>query len=79
MGQCFIDWASAVAGEADIDLTDVTSTYHGSGPIYETLAQSMELSGTSSENVEGFKQNIAGSHSLQLVHGYKTNPLAVGK
>ena len=45
LGRRFIDWATAVASEADIDLTDVTSTYHGSGPIYKTSAQSMELSG----------------------------------
>ena len=29
----------------DIDPTCVTFTHHGSGPIYETSAQSMELSG----------------------------------
>ena len=37
----------AVAGEADIELTCVTFTYRGNGPIYETSAQSMELSGSS--------------------------------
>ena len=31
-GRCFIDWATAVAGEDDIELTCVTFTYHGSGP-----------------------------------------------
>ena len=35
LGQCFIDWATAVVGEADRELTCVTLTYHSSGPIYE--------------------------------------------
>ena len=43
---CSLDWATAVVGEADRELTWVTFTYHSSGPIYETSAQSMELSGT---------------------------------
>ena len=34
------------SGEADTELTFVTFTYHGSGQVYETSAQSMELSGT---------------------------------
>ena len=34
LGQCFIDWATAVVGEADRELTCVTLTYHSSGPIY---------------------------------------------
>ena len=46
LGRCFIDWATAVVGEADIELTCVPFTYRGSGPIYETSAESMELSGT---------------------------------
>ena len=41
-----VDWATAMVGEADRELTCVTLTYHNSGPIYETSAQSMELSGT---------------------------------
>ena len=47
LGRCFADWATAVAGEADIELTCVTFTYGGNGPIYKTSAQSMELSGMS--------------------------------
>ena len=39
---CFIDWATAVVGEADIEVTSVTLTYHGSDPIYETSAQSAD-------------------------------------
>ena len=35
-----------MVGEADRELTWVTFTYHSSGPIYETSAQSMELSGS---------------------------------
>ena len=46
LGRCSLDWATAVVGEADRELTWVTFTYHSSGPIYETSAQSMELSGT---------------------------------
>ena len=34
------------SGEADTELTFVTFTYNGSGQVYETSAQSMELSGT---------------------------------
>ena len=41
-----VDWATAVVGEADKELTCVTLTYHSSGPIYETLAQSMKSPGT---------------------------------
>ena len=40
LGQCFLDWATAVVGEADRELTCVTLIYHSSGPIYETSAQS---------------------------------------
>ena len=47
LGQCFIDWATAVVGEADRELTSVTLTYHSSGPIYETSAQSMKSHGNS--------------------------------
>ena len=46
LGQCFIDWATAVVGEADRELTCVTLTYHSSGPIYETSAQSTKSPGT---------------------------------
>ena len=49
MGRCSLDWATAVVGEADRELTWVTFTYHSSGPIYETSAQSMELSGIEEE------------------------------
>ena len=45
LGRCFADLATAVAVEADIELTCVTFTYRGNGPIYKTSAQSMELSG----------------------------------
>ena len=45
LGQCFLDWATAVVGKADRELTCVTLTYHSSGPIYETLAQSTEFHG----------------------------------
>ena len=45
LGRCFIDWATAVVGEADVVLTCVPFTYRGSGPIYETSAESMELYG----------------------------------
>ena len=34
-----------MVGEADRELTWVTFTYYSSGPIWETSAQSMELSG----------------------------------
>ena len=46
-GQGFLDWATSVVGEADRELTCVTLTYHSSGPIYETLAQSTEFHGIS--------------------------------
>ena len=46
LGQCFLEWATAVVGEADRELTCVTLTYHSSGPIYETLAQSMKSPGS---------------------------------
>ena len=46
LGQCFLDWATAVAGEADRELTCVTFTYHSSGPIYETSAQTTKFAGT---------------------------------
>ena len=46
LGQCFLDWATAVVGEADRQLTWVTFTNYSSGPIWETSAQSMELSVT---------------------------------
>ena len=45
LGQCFLDWATAVVGEADRELTCVTLTCHSSGPIYETLAQSTKSPG----------------------------------
>ena len=45
LGQCFIDWATAVVGEADRELTCVTLIYHSSGPIYETSAQSTKSPG----------------------------------
>ena len=35
LGRCFLDWATAVVGEADRELTCVTLIYHSSGPIYE--------------------------------------------
>ena len=38
LGHDIIDWASAVVGEADRELTWVTLTHHSSGPIYETSA-----------------------------------------
>ena len=47
LGQCFLDWAIAVVGEADRELTCVTLTYHSSGTIYETLSQSTEFDGKS--------------------------------
>ena len=46
LGRSSLDWATVVIGEADRELTWVNFTYHSSGPIYETSAQSMELSGT---------------------------------
>ena len=46
LGQCFLDWATAVVGEADSELTCVTLTYHCSGPIYETSAQSTKSPGS---------------------------------
>ena len=46
MGQCFLDWATAVVGEADRELACVTLTYHSSGPSYETLAQCKKSPGT---------------------------------
>ena len=49
MGRCSLDWATAVVGEADRELTWVTFICHSSGPIYETSAQSMELSGIEEE------------------------------
>ena len=48
LGQCFIDWATAAVGEGDTSQLSVSFTYHSSGPIYETLAQSMELDGMAS-------------------------------
>ena len=45
LGQCFLDWAIAVVGEADRELKCVTLTYHSRGPIYETLAQSTKSPG----------------------------------
>ena len=45
LGQCFLDWATAVVGEADRELTCITLTYHSSGPIYETSAQSTKSPG----------------------------------
>ena len=33
LGRCFLDWATAMAGEADRELTCVTFTCHSSGPI----------------------------------------------
>ena len=46
LGQCFLDWATAVAGEADREPTCVTLTCHSSGPMCETSAQSMKSPGT---------------------------------
>ena len=46
LGQCFLDWVTAVVGEADRELTCVTLIYHSSGPIYETSAQSTKSPGT---------------------------------
>ena len=43
---CFLDWATAVVGEADQELTCVTLIYHSSGPIYETSAESTKSPGT---------------------------------
>ena len=37
LGRCSLDWATAVVGEADRELTWVTFTYHSSVPIYGTL------------------------------------------
>ena len=45
LDQCFIDWATAVAGEGYTRRLSVTFTYQSSAPIYETLAQSTEFSG----------------------------------
>ena len=47
LGRCFIDWATAVVGEGDTCQLSVSFTYHSSGPIYETLAQSTEFDGMS--------------------------------
>ena len=41
----FIDWATAVVGEGDTCKLSVSFTYYRSGPIYKTLAQSMEFDG----------------------------------
>ena len=46
MGQCLIDWATAVVGEADRELRCVSFTYHGRDQIYETSAQSTDFPGT---------------------------------
>ena len=46
LGRCFVDWAIAAVGEGDTNQLYVSFTCHCSGPICETLAQSMELSGT---------------------------------
>ena len=46
LGQCFLDWATAVVGEGDACQLSVSFTYHSSGPINETLAQSTEFDGT---------------------------------
>ena len=46
LSQCFMDWATAVVGEADRELTCVTLTFHSSGPIYETSAQSTKSPST---------------------------------
>ena len=40
---CFTDWATAMIGKADRDLTLI---YHSRGPIYETSAQSTKSTGT---------------------------------
>ena len=45
LGQCFVDWATAVVDEADTCQLCVSFTSHSSGPNYETSAQSMEFSG----------------------------------
>ena len=45
MGRSFVDWATAVVDEGDICQPSVSFTYHWSGPIYETLAQSTEFDG----------------------------------
>ena len=60
LGRCFIDWATAVAGEADRELTCVNFTYHGSGPIYETSDQSTKFTGTGS--YKGFLVSFYKSH-----------------
>ena len=46
LGQCFIDWATPVAGEANRELTCLTLPYHSSGPIYDTSAQSTKSIGS---------------------------------
>ena len=41
-----VDWATAAVGEGDTCQLSVSFTYHSSGPIYETLAQSTEFDGS---------------------------------
>ena len=50
MGRCFIDWATVVVGEGDTCQLSVSFTYHSSGPIYETLAQSTKFNGKCQPN-----------------------------
>ena len=50
-GQCFIDWATAVVGEADRELTCVTLTYHSSGPIYEISPYCIEAMSKYEESI----------------------------
>ena len=59
LGQCFLDWATAVVGEADREQTCVTLIYHSSGPIYETSAQFTKSPGTAS--VEWSKKSDSSS------------------
>ena len=60
MGRCFIDWATAVVGEGGTCQLSVSFTYHhSSGPIYETLAQSMEFDGIQDEKLrKNVVQNV---------------------
>ena len=54
LGQCFLDWATAVVDQGDTFQLSVSfTTPQQCGPIYETLAQSTEFDGTSlSEGAE---------------------------
>ena len=65
LGRCSLDWATAVVGEADRELTWVTFTCYSSGPIWESSAQSMELSGKHEINL--FECNSIAAYHWKIV------------